>query len=299
MIEPRVSLCIPAYNHGRFLRASIGSALAQSFAQTEIVVSDNASTDDTAAIAREFAASDARVRYEPVAEHLPMDANFNRCLALARGEYIKFLAADDMLEPHCVERLLEALRRRPQARLAACARRAFGEAAGAGRVLRYAATEVQCAAEQAIRRCFFHGNLIGEPTAVLFRRADAGAGFSADYLQLVDLEYWFRLLEGGEFAFVPEVLCAIREHDAQATRRSLATGRVSADRERLFTAFSDKPSLRATLPERLLWDFRMAWSVQLERAAGHTRAPSAAVYYQGLRLPMTAAARCAAAIRGL
>jgi glycosyltransferase involved in cell wall biosynthesis len=296
MTAPRVSILVPAYNHGAFIGAALESALAQSFADIEVLVSDNCSTDGTRAVVEGYAARDARVRYEAAAEHVPMHANFNRCLELARGEYVKFLAADDTLEASCVERLLGALQARPGTVLAACARRTFGDRAT--RELRYAATEVHCAGESAIRRCFFHGNLIGEPTAAMFRRADARGGFSASYLQLVDLEFWFRLLERGGFAFVPEVLCGIREHDAQATRRSLASGRVSADKERLFAEYAGKACLRGGLVERLLWDFRMAWSVQRERAAGHDRMPSKSVYFQSLRLPMTAAARLAAAVRG-
>lgn len=298
MMAPRVSVCIPAFNHGRFLRAALESALAQTFGEIEVIVSDNCSTDETRDVVESVRKEDARVRYETAADHLPMHASFNRSLQLARGEYVKFLLADDLLEAGCVERLLGLMESRPGVKLAACARRIFGETVGAGRNLRYAATEVFCSGLEAIRRCFFLGNLIGEPTAVMFRRADAQGGFNPRYLQLVDLEMWFRLLENGNFAFVPEVLCAIREHDAQATRASLASGRVSADKEQLFGEYSCKPYLQASLIERLLWDFRMAWSVDRERASGHIRTASRAVYFQGLRLPMTVGARIAGAFRG-
>jgi len=287
-VSPKVSICVPAHNHGAFIGEAIESALAQSFGDVEIVVSDNRSSDDTREVVERLRQRDPRLRYEPAPEHLPMQANFNRCLELARGEYVKFLSADDLLEAGCVERLLGMLQSDPEVKLAACARRTFGDSAGRG--------QVSCAGQTAIRKCFFFGNLIGEPTAVMFRRADVQGGFSARYLQLVDLEMWFRLLEGGGFAFVPEVLCAIREHGEQATRRSLASGRASADKELLFTEFSGKRYLRGNLCERLLWDFRMAWTLQRERAAGHLRDPAAGVYFQGLRGPMTAAARIAWAV---
>ncbi len=297
-MTPKVSICVPAYNHGAFVGDAIASALAQSCRDVEVVVADNCSTDDTREVVELLQQRDPRLRYEPATEHLAMQANFNRCLALSRGEYVKFLSADDVLDVGCVERLLGALQGRPQVKLAACARQTFGDGAVRARILRYADGEVVCNGQAAIRRCFFLGNLIGEPTAVMFRRADAQGGFSPRYLQLVDLEMWFRLLQDGEFAFVPEVLCGIREHGAQATHRSLASGRVSADKERLFAEFSGKPYLRGNLYERLQWDFRMAWSVQCEHAAGHNRAPSAAVYFHGLRVPMTAAARIAGSLRG-
>lgn len=297
-MTPKVSICVPAYNHGAFIADALESALAQSFGDFEVVVSDNRSTDNTREVVERFLQRDPRVRYELAPEHVAMQANFNRCLHLARGEYVKFLCADDLLEARCVERMLGVLAGRPETILVACARRVFRDDAARGRVLRYAGGEVSCAGQAAIRRCFFQGNLIGEPTAVMFRREDAHGGFSSRFVQLMDLELWFRLLESGGFAFIPEVLCAIREHDAQATRQSLSSGRVSADKELLFTEFSRKPYLQGTLFERLLWDFRIAWSVQRERAAGHVRAPSTAVYFQGLRAPMTVGARIAWAVRG-
>ena len=61
----------------------------------------------------------------PPPAHVDMQANFNRCLQLARGEYVKFLCADDVLEMACVERMLGVLADRPGVRLVACARRVF------------------------------------------------------------------------------------------------------------------------------------------------------------------------------
>jgi len=292
IVAPAVSVCIPAYNHGRFLADTLKSALDQSFADMEIIVSDNRSSDHTQEVVMAIVERDARVRYVLAPEHLGMQGNFNRCLELARGRYIKFLCADDMLEPRCVERMLAAFRDERTA-LVGCARRILPEDGGSGRVLGYAAGDVTSSGTEAIHRCFFRGNLIGEPTAVMFRRADAKDGFRAQYQQLVDLDMWFRLLEKGRFTFLAEALCSIREHGAQATRSSIASGRVSADKELLYAEFSRKPHVAGTVFERLLWDFRMAWSVQRERAAGHVRTPSTAVYFRGLRAPMTVGARIA------
>ncbi len=191
---PRVSICIPAYNHGPFIEAAIQSALAQSWSDLEIVVSDNRSTDNTRELVLAIAAVDARVRYEPTSEHIGMAENFNRCVALARGEYIKFVCSDDMLEPGSVEELVRALEKEG-AVLAAGARRFVDEAGMETGTARFAAQNWSGKGQDAAKRCFYLGNLIGEPTAVLFRKADFGSGFSPRYTQLVDLDLWFRLLE--------------------------------------------------------------------------------------------------------
>ena len=60
-----------------------------------------------------------------------------------------------------------------------------------------------------------NGNLIGEPSVVMFRRDQAGRGFDEQLVQWLDLELWFHLLEQGRFAWLAEPLCAFRQHAAQ------------------------------------------------------------------------------------
>jgi glycosyltransferase involved in cell wall biosynthesis len=106
---PRVSVGLPVYNGERFLRDAIESVLAQTFTDFELVISDNASTDGTAAIAAEFATGDDRVR------HLRHEAtrgarwNFNRVFDECRGNYFVWLAHDDSWEPEFLERCVGAL----------------------------------------------------------------------------------------------------------------------------------------------------------------------------------------------
>ena len=95
----RISVAIPVYNGEKYLGAAIGSILAQTFHHFELIISDNASTDRTAAICREFAARDARIRYHRQPRNFGAAANFNRSHELATGEYFKWAAHDDLLEP--------------------------------------------------------------------------------------------------------------------------------------------------------------------------------------------------------
>src|SRR5688572_5070363 len=107
-MKPVVSVCIPAFNAGPYLRQTIESVLAQSFANFELVIVDNASTDDTLAIALEYSRRDPRIRVFRNESNIGAIANFDRCIDLADGEWMKFLCADDWLEPACLERLLQA-----------------------------------------------------------------------------------------------------------------------------------------------------------------------------------------------
>jgi glycosyltransferase involved in cell wall biosynthesis len=109
--SPRVSIGLPVFNGERFLAEAIGSILAQTFEDLELIISDNASTDDTEAICRGFAEKDDRVRYVRNRENLGAAYNFNQTFHLSSGEYFKWAAHDDLLDPRFVERCVDVLER--------------------------------------------------------------------------------------------------------------------------------------------------------------------------------------------
>lgn len=110
----RVSIGMPVYNGEKWLPATIRSVLAQTFRDFELVICDNASTDGTEALCREFAARDSRVRYERNAENIGLANNFNRAFQLTRGAYFKWMCCGDLLDPAFVERCVTVLDGRPE-----------------------------------------------------------------------------------------------------------------------------------------------------------------------------------------
>ena len=112
---PRVSIGIPVYNGERYISDTIDSIQAQTFRDFELIISDNASTDGTAAICRRYAASDARIRYFRNERNVGAAKNFNRLVVCARGEYFKWAASDNLIEPTFLERCVELLDARPDA----------------------------------------------------------------------------------------------------------------------------------------------------------------------------------------
>src|SRR5262245_29387757 len=81
--NPRLSVGVPVYNGEAFLRETLESILAQSFGGFELIISDNASTDGTQAIAREFASRDSRVRYHRNEKNLGLARNYNILFSLS------------------------------------------------------------------------------------------------------------------------------------------------------------------------------------------------------------------------
>lgn len=113
--RPRVSFAIPVYNAERHLATALDSILVQTMDDLEVVVSDNASTDGTPDLVRDYARDDARVRYLPLEHNAGQIANFNRVLERSRGTYVRWMGADDWVEADYAQRAAAALDGEPDA----------------------------------------------------------------------------------------------------------------------------------------------------------------------------------------
>jgi glycosyltransferase involved in cell wall biosynthesis len=222
--DPRVSILIPAYNE-RFFAAALASALAQTYADLEIVV-----CDDSPGTAIEEAArtpGDARVRYVRNPARLGFGGNFTECLRRARGELIKFLNDDDLLQPQCVAGLAAAFDFDPRVRLATSRRRPIDErgAIVQGHLASAPLAHVSCLIPGIELGNFVlinSLNMIGEPTTAMFRKRDVDwidAGIFAwdghEYHCLADLCLWIRLLARGHCFYQAVALSDYRVHAGQ------------------------------------------------------------------------------------
>lgn len=104
---------MPVFNAERYLHEAVDSILAQTYRDFELIISDNASTDGTAAICSEYVRSDPRVRYFRNSSNRGAAYNYNRTFELARGKYFKHAAYDDLLAPTLLERCVEVLEANP------------------------------------------------------------------------------------------------------------------------------------------------------------------------------------------
>ncbi len=115
---PRLSIGLPVYNGGRYLADSLDALLGQSYEDFELIISDNASTDDTAEICRHYESQDARVRYCRQVQNIGLSPNHNFVVEAARGEFFKWASYDDLYARDLLERCVEALDERPDVVLA-------------------------------------------------------------------------------------------------------------------------------------------------------------------------------------
>lgn len=107
--SPRVSIGLPVYNGDNYLIETLDSILAQTYADFELIICDNASTDGTAEICRTYAVQDDRIRYFRNETNVGAARNYNLTWEHARGEYFKWVAHDDPCAPQLIERCVAAL----------------------------------------------------------------------------------------------------------------------------------------------------------------------------------------------
>ncbi|HEX3784316.1 MAG TPA: glycosyltransferase [Pseudonocardiaceae bacterium] len=223
---PAVSVCVPAYQAGRHLATALRSVLAQNFTDFELVVLDNASTDDTSEIVRSF--PDQRIRLVRNEKTISMTANWNHCVCLSRAPLVKLLCADDVLRPDCLRVQHQLMTANPRLAMTVC-RRDFLDAGGrrlaTGRGLTGLVGEHDRVA--VARRVIRHGgNPIGEPGSVLFRRSafTAVGGFAEDMNLVLDIHLWLRLLARGSLFGIADSLAAFRISGGSLSGRTHRAG---------------------------------------------------------------------------
>lgn len=230
--NPTISVCVPMYNNSATIERCLRSILDQDGIEFEIVVVDDDSSDDCAAIAATLLRpADRLVRNAP---RLGLNGNHNKCIEAARGALIQFVHGDDWLLPGALRTLAPCFEDH-----------AVGMAFAPRRVLNDKNVPLHRRLGPAhiwfprLKR-YNHGpslvaqmmlqagaaNWIGEPTCVMFRRQlaqDAG-GFREDIYQLVDLDFWLRLMLRTNVRFVRQKL-SVRNHSVGTASISILRAR--------------------------------------------------------------------------
>ncbi|MCQ9372928.1 glycosyltransferase [Methyloversatilis sp. XJ19-13] len=232
---PKVSVCVPAYNGQRWLHDCLASVLAQTETDFELLVVDDGSSDATFAIAQEFAVGDDRVRVLRNERNLGLVGNWNCCIENARGEWIKFVFQDDLLDSHCLHELL-SLAERTKREVVFCSREfLFEEGIAADIVAHYQALPTLKSVfgnrfeldGPAVVEAYFVAargwcNYFGEPTCALIHRRvfERFGRFNADLIQFCDVEYWLRVCSQLGMAWLPESRASFRVHGASTSQQN-------------------------------------------------------------------------------
>ena len=212
--EPQVSVCVPTYNRANFLREAIESVLSQSFEDFELIVSDNASEDDTGSVVKSF--SDERIRYFRNPQNLGHRENMNRCLMLSRGKYVTILPDDDMMMADNLAAKVGVLAANQEIGLV---HSKFHIIDDGGQIIKYntawwygpdRTSDVLEKREDILVRMYNPINI----AAAVFRRAcyENLGGFSDQVGLAFDYEYWVRIALYYDVVFIAKPLINCRIH---------------------------------------------------------------------------------------
>ena len=218
----RVSIMIPTYNRPQYFEQTLRSALAQTYADVEILVCDNSTSDDTEQLMQKYL-GDHRVYYQRNRHAKCKADNFAPFEQLAKGKYLQWLMDDDLLEPDKLTKMVLTLQRNPEVTLVASQRRWIDEK---GREIEWEKPfhidgdyAVFNGKEMARSMLLNYINPLGEPSATLFRRRDLMHHYwraeSRGYLTISDVAMWCELMEKGDCAVFQQPLSSYRRHAAQ------------------------------------------------------------------------------------
>ncbi len=223
MINKLVSICIPTYNSATFITEAITSITQQTYSNIEIIVGDNASTDNTEEIVDLLIKKDARIKYYRNTTNLGYSGNCNKLISLASGDYVAIYHSDDIYDPSIVEKEVEILDNNADI-LGVFTLAKQIDTSGA----RLADMFSPFRNENGVRRVSldqyinnvidYGGSCFVCPTSMIRKSIyETLDGYNTELKYIEDQDMWARILQKGLIAVIPEYLISYRVHPLQAS----------------------------------------------------------------------------------
>src|SRR5262245_10462203 len=210
MAAPLVRVLLTAYNPEEYIAVSIESVLAQTYADFELIIADDRSSDRTLEVAREYERKDSRIRVHANEQNRGDYGNRNFAASLASGEFLKFHDSDDVMYPHCLEVMVHYLSSAPSAAFALSAHRAWPGAP----------CPIASTPYLSYQREFLGFGMFNQgPANALFRtEAFRRLGGFDDVGPHSDLAFWLRACRSVSVLLIPADLYWYRVHEGQHLR---------------------------------------------------------------------------------
>ena len=222
---PRLSIGLPVYNGAKFLDQALDALLGQTFEDFELIVSDNASTDETASICRSYKERDPRIRYFRQPRNIGLAPNHNFVIGQARGELFKSAHHDDLCARELLERCVDALDQHPQAVLANTWSAAIDGDAVVTHLIDYTTSTSLPRASERFESMLFDG--WGDDYGGVVRLQTLRSVAPLNSYHFADRIFTTELGLHGPFCVLPERLQFRRVHPEQAGRVSDVRARCS------------------------------------------------------------------------
>jgi glycosyltransferase involved in cell wall biosynthesis len=267
---PRVTVVIPCFNYGHYLPACVGAVLEQPGVDVDVVIVDDASTDDSGAAAERLADASARVRVVRHSRNAGHIATYNDGLAEAQGDYVVLLSADDLLTPGSLERATSLLEAHPSVGLVYGHAARFSDAPPATARTRPTAWLTWAGGDWAAERFRRGRNCIFSPEVVMRTSVQREiGGYRAELPHTGDLEMWLRAAAVADVGYVCGVDQAwYRMHASNMHATVFDSGKLEGmtrdmgERLRAFEYAAADPSVRPDVSDRLLRKAHRALAVE-------------------------------------
>ncbi len=218
MGEPLVSICIPAYNSAEYISETIESVLKQTYQNIELIVVDDQSKDNTVEVVSAIAERDSRLKLYRNEQNLGMAGNWNHCMELCTGEYIKLMCADDLLHETLIAREVEIMEKYPEVSLVESDTLFINLDGKKGSMYtRYKSGVVD--GKKAARACVFTMDVFGAPQANLMRREayEKVGGFDEHFRYILDYDFFMTMALQCQIYTIREPLNFFRIRDDSNT----------------------------------------------------------------------------------
>lgn len=222
---PKVSVCVPVYNGGSFIRNTLEMILEQDYDDYEIVVSDNRSEDNTIEEIEKVKSN--RIRFLQNEKNIGMVGNWNTLIHQAKGEYIIIVCADDVIYPGALRSKAEILDKYPNVSIVTSASYVIDKNGKKLFCRRLFKKDMYLNSAEIINKFFVERNLFGEPSNNMFRKdALIKAGdFDTSLWYTVDWDEWIRLMTTGDGYYLNTPQSGFRIYATSTSGSNLKEGK--------------------------------------------------------------------------
>ena len=206
----KVSVCVPAYNNADTITETLDCVLNQSYQNLELIVVDDNSSDQTYSLLKQYESNkkDERLKVFHNDYNLGMAGNWNYCLSLCEGEYLRLLCGDDLIDIDLIRREVEVLDENPDVLMVSSDTRFIGLDGKLGGQYKRFYKSGAIEGIEAVRFSFFTRDYLGAPLANLFRRSayKKVGGFDSEFSYIIDYDFFVAIALLGKIYIIHEPL---------------------------------------------------------------------------------------------
>jgi glycosyltransferase involved in cell wall biosynthesis len=244
IMNPKVSVLMPAFNAEEYIAEAIESILNQSYEDFEFLIVEDGSTDATAEIVERYRAWDSRIKVFSNKENKGLVYSLNKGLRSSVGEYIARMDADDISVPHRLERQVNFMDSHLDVVVSSAWMKTIGKKVES-------TWESPVTHEKIMTKLFFH-NCVYHPVSFIRKKVldSLKLQYNQNFPKGQDYKLWVDLSEHGKFANIPEILHRYRIHEGQKTRKKLTKS--SGNKFEKLNRRKNLPGVRETLLKKFL-----------------------------------------------